>query len=64
MANSVSYKKDGAVLVINAEQICYCVFNADGSVSVQFTEGAMTKFSDMSDREKEALKRALRINPA
>ncbi len=64
MTHSVSYVKDGATLVINAEQICSCVFNKDGSVSIKFAKGDITMFSDMSDGEADALKRALQISPA
>jgi hypothetical protein len=63
MATSIGYK-DGAVeFVINIEQICYLAFNADGTVSIQFAQGGITKFSNMSDKDKENLRRQLRIQP-
>ncbi len=65
MANSITFKdKDGNVGVINAEHVCYCWFLKDGKVSIQFVTGNRADFDMLTEREREALKRALRITPA
>ena len=64
MASCISYKHNNVEIVINADQVCYCNFQADGSVNIQFPGGVLIKFEGMTDRDREALRRQLRITPA
>ena len=64
MANSISFKDGADLCVINADMISFAWFMQDGTVHIQFNTGDLKKFDKLNDRDKEALKRALRISPS
>ncbi len=64
MASSISFTHEGATTVINVENIAWAYFDKDGAVHITFNGSPQTKFVNLSDRDKEALKRMLRITPS
>lgn len=64
MSNSISIKEGAVTYVINCDQIVFCQFPDDTNVVIQFTAGEKLKFAGFTQRDKEALKRAMRINPS
>jgi hypothetical protein len=64
MSNSISIKEGEVTYVINCDQIVYCQFPDATHVIIQFTVGEKLKFAGFTQRDKDALKRAMRIAPA
>lgn len=64
MASSITFKEGTGLVVVNVEQVCFAIFSADKSVTILFASGDKHKFSELTEREQEALKRMLRITPA
>jgi hypothetical protein len=64
MPTSITYKEAHNEFIINVEQICFLRFDAqDNNVYIQFSTGNATKFSGLSDKDKENLRRQLRVQP-
>ncbi len=64
MPSSISFKEGTGTVVVNVEQVCFAIFSADKSVTILFASGDKNKFTELTDREQEQLKRMLRITPA
>ncbi|HVY89751.1 MAG TPA: hypothetical protein VG942_12830 [Hyphomonadaceae bacterium] len=63
MASSVTVTDGGNPVSINVEQIAYVIWEK-AQTTIMFAYGHAIAFKEITEREKDALKRALRINPA
>lgn len=63
MASSITFTEGKKAWTVNVEQVTYVSWEQDGRVIVHFTAGEPFTFNQMSDREKDALRRMLRITP-
>lgn len=64
MTTGITLTQDGKSSTINVEQIVWVEWNGDNNaVIIHVTNGGPLTFTKLTDRDKDGLKRMMRISP-